>query len=243
MEYKIKIYLCDDNDDFAAVIQRLLSLFFEQQHRFYEISTFADGIQLLTQFRADAADVVLLDIDMPSMTGFEAARQLQALKRDVHIIFITGYDDAVFQSYEYHPFWFVRKSHLEDLSLALSKLLAFMDAERQKTQPLLARLSAGQEVVELDVRTVKYITAHNHYILITYSDRHETKLRYKLSDAEKQLFPFHFIRVQNSVIVNCRFIAKVNSRVVTLHDGETITISRKKVDEVRHEFQKFLRSI
>ena len=240
MENNISIYLCDDNLNFIDKIKQKLESFFCTNQQVCKITMFFNGIDLLKQFNKCTADIVFLDIDMPKMTGFEAAKELQKIKEDIHIIFITSYEDKVFQSYEFQPFWFIRKSHLEDLDIALPKLLIKIDAEREKKHGFF-NLIAENKITELDMNKIKYISSHDHYILIKNSDNNEIQIRCKISDAEEQLYPHYFIRVQNSVIVNCRFISKVNSRTVLLHSGEKINISRDKVNYVKSEFQKFMR--
>ena len=241
MKNDIIIYLCDDDTNFINILQQKLKSFFIAHQRVCEVISFSDATTLLAQFNKRTADVVFLDIDMPIMTGFEAAKRLQEVKSNTHIIFVTSHEDKVFQSYEFQPFWFVRKSHLVDLDSALPKLLAKIDVSNEQKQSLIS-LIAENKIIEIDINKIKYISSYDHYILIKDSEGKEKQFRCKISDAEAQLSHVYFIRVQNSIIVNCRFISKVNSRAVILHDGEKINISRDKVDFVKNEFQRFIRS-
>lgn len=242
MENDIIIYLCDDNHKFINIIEDQIENILTSQQKPYEITTFSNGEDLLIRFDEYSADIVFLDIDMPSMTGFEAAEKLQAIKDSVHIVFISSHEDKVFQSYEFHPFWFVRKSHLEDMGIVLPKLLVKIDSDRKHKQGSF-KLRCENGMVEVDINKIKIVSAYKHYIFIKDTSSNEQKIRCRLCDAEKQLYPFNFIRVQNGVIVNCRFISKVNSRAVIMLDGEKINISRDKVEYVKNEFQKFMRSI
>lgn len=241
MKSGITVYLCDDDCAFINMIRQKIESFFTICGRECEIAVFSDGRSLLEQFKRNFADVVILDIDMPGMTGFETAKSIQETKVDVHIVFITSHEDKVFQSYEFQPFWFVRKRHLEDLDLALPRLLIKIDAESEKERNIV-RLIAENQVVEIDINKVIYISSYNHYLYLKGSDKDKMQIRCKISDAETQLRSSYFIRVHNCVIVNCRFISKVNSREIILLTGEKISISRSRAEYVKCEFQKFMRN-
>lgn len=242
MQNKINIYLCDDNIDSINMIESKLKNILISNKRSYEVTTFSDGRELIELFGRCTADVVFLDIDMPSMTGFEAAAELQKIKADVNIVFITAHEDKVFQSYEFHPFWFVRKSHLEDLHIVLSGLLAKIDSDLENEQHTV-KLITENNTIEIDINEVIYIQSYRHYIIIENSDGTEIQARCKISDAERQLSSFRFVRIQNSVLINCRFILKLTRRTVVLQNKEEFNISRDKLDYVKNEYQKFIRSI
>ncbi|NIQ01851.1 MAG: response regulator, partial [Nitrospinaceae bacterium] len=61
----------------------------------YEIRTAYNGLEAVEQFRDHRPDLVLLDIEMPHMNGYEACREIKAIGRDtfVPIIFITSKND------------------------------------------------------------------------------------------------------------------------------------------------------
>ena len=88
MREKLYFYICDDNHNFAATIKKEISLYLDSK-RDYDAVIFNSGTELLKQFDKQIADVVLLDIDMPEMNGFEVASLLQKRKEDVLILFVT----------------------------------------------------------------------------------------------------------------------------------------------------------
>ena len=195
---------------------------------------------MLKQFVKQAADVVLLDIDMPEMNGFEVASLLQKRKEDILILFVTSHEDKVYQSYDYHPFWFIRKSHMHDLRVVIPKLLRKIDAEEERKR-LTFNLKTENCVVELDINTTIYIESYKNDIIIRDRVAGEKQIRCKITDAEKQLYPLNIIRIQNGILVNCRYISKITSREVILTDGTHLGLSRSKIDFVREEYQNYIR--
>jgi len=79
--------------DDQRVNRHMLSLMLEQ----LDISTVtaADGVEAIEMFEQHKPELVLMDINMPRMDGFEATRQIKRRSGDlfVPIVFITGEDD------------------------------------------------------------------------------------------------------------------------------------------------------
>lgn len=239
MKDNLIIYICDDNKDFADTIKKEISSCIDINRK-YETAIFSSGTELLKQFDIQFADVVILDIDMPEMNGFEAASLLQKRKEDILIMFVTSHEDKVYQSYEYHPFWFVRKSHLHDFKVIIPKLLRKIDLEEERKR-LTFNLKAESCTIEIDINTVTYIESYKNNIIIRDKVLGESQVRCKIAEAEKQLYPFNIIRIQNGFLVNCRYISKMTSREVILTDGTHLGLSRAKIDYVKKEYQNYVR--
>lgn len=76
---KRKILIVDDDPD----LQRLMSLVLEMAG--YEVVTANNGAEALTKVRSERPDLVLLDIMMPEVDGFETCRRLRKLPEGAHI--------------------------------------------------------------------------------------------------------------------------------------------------------------
>ena len=71
----------------------LLKIMLEQQH--YDVVTACNGIEALEVLDSGPVDIVLLDVIMPEMDGYETAPKIKQRSKDVYlpIIFITSLDD------------------------------------------------------------------------------------------------------------------------------------------------------
>lgn len=241
MKNKIEIYICDDNGDFIEKIEDEIKSILSRQGREYHTAKFDSGRKLIDKCRSGFPDVVFLDIEMPGMTGFEIAGELQKIRENVRIVFITDHEDKVYQSWEFQPFWFLRKSHTEELEKVLCRLLRKIDSEYEKIQHTVT-LTAETRVIEIDINNAVLLTSYKHDIVVNNNIGENIQVRCKMSEAEKQLKDWFFIRIQSGAIVNCRFISKITSREVILLNGEKIHISRDRLECVKNEFQRFVRS-
>jgi len=90
MADKSRILIADDNLPNSELLEAYLS------DLDCEIAMAADGLETLNQVKAFQPDLILLDVMMPGMTGFEVCQQLRADPRlnDTPIILLTALEDA-----------------------------------------------------------------------------------------------------------------------------------------------------
>ena len=73
-----------------------------------ETAVYSCGEELMAELRGaqdgGGADVVFLDIDMPGMSGFEAAEMLRDLPAKPLLLFVTGMDDLVYDAFSLSAF-------------------------------------------------------------------------------------------------------------------------------------------
>lgn len=83
---KARILIVDDEEDITSILKKGLEKYG------YEIDVFNDPLLALSSFRAGSYDLILLDIRMPKMDGFELSQQLQNIDGRVKICFMTAYE-------------------------------------------------------------------------------------------------------------------------------------------------------
>lgn len=89
-----RVLIVDDNEDAANSLAMILKL---SGHETASVYTAVDALERATEFRPD---VVLLDIGLPGMDGYEVAQKMRELPglRDIRLVAVTGYgrsDDRV----------------------------------------------------------------------------------------------------------------------------------------------------
>ena len=239
MKKEITLCLCDDNPTFTEQIRNEILKCIANTRK-TEMREFTSGSDLLEYCEKNPSDAVFLDIDMPQMNGFETAKRLREIKSDVIIVFVTSHEDMVFQSWEFEPFWFVRKRFLSDLEVVLPKLFEKIDWKNEKSH---IRFLAGSKELIFETQKIVLLESSGHDVFIYDADGKREKYRCRISDAEQQLVPYNFVRIQNGILVNLRFVSKVTSREVILLDGKKYPLGRNRIDNVRNEFQKFMRKM
>ena len=85
-ELKKKILLVDDDPSFIKLLQNLLS------HKGYEVIAAKDGAEAMVQVKAHKPDMIVLDIMMPQMNGYDVCRTLKfdSPYKDIPILLLTS---------------------------------------------------------------------------------------------------------------------------------------------------------
>jgi CheY-like chemotaxis protein len=82
-----RVLLVDDEPDICMVYQIVL------EDAGYQCTSYTDPVKALQEFKPYFYDLILLDIKMPVLNGFELCRKIIELDRTVHIIFITASEE------------------------------------------------------------------------------------------------------------------------------------------------------
>lgn len=89
MPHPIRVLLADDH----AVVRKGIREFLEEDPEITVIAEASDGAEAVRLAAAHTPDVVVLDIQMPRITGLEATRQIKAAQPGVRVLILTAYED------------------------------------------------------------------------------------------------------------------------------------------------------
>jgi DNA-binding NtrC family response regulator len=124
---KAKILVVDDVDTIARVYARFL------EREGYQVQIAFNGEEALLQYEKFKPDLIISDIRMPNMSGFDLATEIRKRNPDQKIILMTGYADEVevLEQQKSHGFPFFTKP--ADLQTTVSKIVK--DVLEDKYQP------------------------------------------------------------------------------------------------------------
>lgn len=83
-----RVLVVDDDPDVREILTRFLT------ERDYQVEVAADGAAGMQLLRSDPPDVLLLDLELPEMSGLDILRQMQLENMDVKVITISGHPAA-----------------------------------------------------------------------------------------------------------------------------------------------------
>ena len=83
---KLRILIVDDEKDIVAVLRRGL------ERNGFKVDGFIDPKEALANFKKERYDLVILDIKMPNMNGFELSRELAKIDEDAKIGFMSAFE-------------------------------------------------------------------------------------------------------------------------------------------------------
>ena len=216
------------------------------------IAECASGEQAISVIAKEHPDLVVLDIQMPGIDGFEVLSHLQAPLPAV--IFVTAHDEYALQAFEAHAVDYVLKPVERDRLLrALERARALIAHDQRadltkRLQALLQTLSQrptyptrlavrdGATVRFVPVADIDWIEAAANYArLHVGANRHV--IRETMTALERTLDPERFVRIHRSTIVNVERIREIQpwfkgDYMVILHDGTQLSLTRKYRDRL-----------
>ena len=237
----ITIAVCDDNATFGKDMeQRIRALCAGTISYNCEIKilkAFDSCLGLLSFMDEHPVSILFLDVDMPELTGFEAAEQICRKQPDTKIIFVSSYDDFVYTSFEYNPFRFIRKSRL-DIELPDALIKAVKKCTSDKESAVFDTVNGKQAIMFSEI---VYLSSEGNYYYVNTLSGAKYKCRGSLNDAEKKLSRPDFFRIQQSFIVNMNHIVSVKRGEVEIKGREILTVSRRKKESFNSAYLEFSR--
>lgn len=233
----VRVLVVDDEAPARAKVRRFLG----PDPRFHCCGEARDGSEALDRIRAISPDLVILDIQMPGLTGFEVLESLEAPRPMV--LFSTAYDQYALAAFEASAVDYLLKPFDETrfrkaLDRAWALHLAGGGQARVKT--LLAGLArrplerivvrVEDRWIPLPLRSIRRLTAEGKLVRVR-SDLGEHLVRRTLAEFEASLDPRRFVRVHRSDIVSLEAVAHLEpwdhgDALLVLRDGSHVVLSR-----------------
>ncbi len=153
------------------------------------------------------------------------------------IIFLSGMEDLVYQSFAFQPFWFLRKTHLEELPQVTEKMLQLLNSRQ-----IHYTVTMNGSSTRIPSTEIAYFESQGHYIVVHYNEK-SLRFKARMSDIETALSKYFFVRCHVGYLLNCRFVQICSRTSVTLTDGTVLPVSRAKAEETQTAFMAYMRSL
>jgi len=126
-----KILICDDEFGIRESLRMIL-------HDKYPLVFAEDGQQAVDLLEKEKIDLVLMDINMPRLSGIEALQRIKEIDPAIQVLILTGYGslDTAIQAIKYGAFDYITKP------FDMNDLLEIIEVGLQK------RYEASQEQSE-----------------------------------------------------------------------------------------------
>lgn len=208
-----------------------------------------NGFEAVKRIGELSPDLVLLDVQMPKLDGFEV---LELLDKPPVVVFVTAYDEYALKAFEVHAVDYVLKPvGRERLNEALARARERLGAgaptaAAHATAPSAVALSAaarppgtwlerilvkdGANVHVIPVERLEWIEAQDDYVAIHSEGKTHLKPT-TLAEIGAGLDPKRFVRIHRSYLLHVERLAKIeslakDSRVAVLKDGKELPVSK-----------------
>lgn len=200
------------------------------------VETFDTGESFL--FAAPDADfqLVFLDIQLAgTLDGMAVAKQLRAAGNHLPVVFVSNYDDYVFDGYDVGAVAYIMKPvTLEKINSVLEKVA------NRKTVPVLM-VNVERETLKIPQFDILYLQVTGHTLFLqTQEERYI--LTANLNQFEAELTA-DFLKINRGTIVNLNQVAAFNGSDITLSSGEQLPVSRTRKKLLKEMLLKHYRGL
>lgn len=244
----LRLFLADDEPPARSRVRELLDDV-RAECPTEVVGEAGNGLEVLDRLPQSGADVLLLDIHMPGLSGLEVARHLAKLDAGPGIVFVTAHDAHAVEAFDLNALDYLLKP------VRAERLLAALRKAQHAGPPApasLERAHAGPRthfsIVErnrihlVPVASVVYFKAELKYVTLRTRER-EHIIEESLVSLEKE-FSDAFIRIHRNCLVARAAIvgferaaggAEDEAHWEVLLDGvpERLPVSRRQWSEVR----------
>ena len=221
----------------------------------------ANGIEALRVVDEQTPDLVMLDVQMPGLTGFEVARRLLRAGIDTHFVFVTAFDQHAIEAFEVNAVDYLLKPvEAGRLATAIDRARLRIQAHRQATKPpsteelerllqIMSERQGRREQLALKVADrfllvqsdeVVHASVQDDVITVVTNSLSGTSNYRTLDELQARLDPTVFWRVHRSHLVNINKIKEIvpwfsRNYILKMKDGKgtEIPVSRSQTKRLR----------
>lgn len=244
---KIRVAVVDDEELARQVLREYLSAHADLEL----VAECANGFEAVKAVAELKPDLVLLDIQMPKLDGFEV---LELIGSEPAVVFVTAYDNYAIRAFEVHAVDYLLKpvgaerfeaalrrarerlgGKLPHQTLSPAELAAAARPPSQYVDRIPVR--DGTRVFIIPVAKLDYAEAQDDYVALAAEGKKHLKQQ-TISSLETALDPSRFLRIHRSYIVNLERVARVepygkDSHVAVLSNGAQLPVSKTGYSRLR----------
>ncbi len=211
----MRIAICDDEEKVREILLRKVGAAFPED----PIDTFSSGEELLKA--SEVPDILLLDIKMPGISGMEVAKRLRERTDKTVIIFITGEEQYVFDSFDVQAFHYLVKPFSDQkLEEVLNKAKELITKEKRQPEKKYVMVNSGGSHIRICLSDVIYAEVFNSKVIVHTTDS-DIEYYGRLTELEK-LAGEDFFRTHRAYLVHLKFVKKYDATNVYLKKGQAL---------------------
>jgi two-component system, LytTR family, response regulator len=231
---KLRVVIVDDERIARQRLRRMLT----NEADVEILAECADGATALGTIDQDKPDLVLLDIQMPGMDGFDVLEKLGPRTLPL-IVFVTAFDEHAIRAFESCALDYLLKptspARLHRTLARVREHLALVNATpptRETSSSMSRRFSvrSGQRTSFIAPEQIDWIEASGNYAVLHVGNQNHF-LRKTMSTLESELPANDFLRVSRSAIVHLNRVKEIQAAAGDRHfavliDGQRVPVTR-----------------
>lgn len=232
----IKVALVDDDESCIIKLKEALLVYGKENGEEFRISTYTNGLNFISEYTAEY-DMVLMDIDMPHLSGMETAKLLRKVDSRVALVFVTNLAAYAIKGYEVEAVDFIIKPI--DNKIFFHKLKRILSRLKTAEEVPYLMVNSKLGIAKVYITDIYYITVQGRYVML-HTRNGDISMHISMKEIEKKLSGYNFVRGDNSSMVNLMYVSAVTNEGAIVN-GELVPASRNRKKALLDAFTLYLR--
>ncbi len=205
--------IVDDDDLSIKVLEKMVAMAGHLKH----VGSAKDALQATSILQNQQVDIVLLDIEMPEMTGLQF---INTLRHRPEIILVTAQKDYAIEAFDYEVTDYLLKPvAFERFMKAINRATANLASAKNQSQEATNKadstifIKERNQFTRLDKSLIHYVEAYGDYVNI-YTSKRKYTVHSTMKGMEQKLADERFLRVHRSYIVNVELIESFDESIL-----------------------------
>lgn len=232
----MKPVTCAIIDD-EPIAREILQGFIAEDARLQLLGSYKNAREALIGFNTHPVELLLLDINMPRLTGFQF---LKSMPDPPAVIFTTAYREHALEGFDANAIdYLIKPIAIERFLLAINKALKFLrhnSAEHVTENAIPPNtinndfffVKADGSLVKVFFEKILFIEALKEYVKIVTTEK-PVITYHSISGLQEKLPAESFYRIHRSYIVNTKAVTSIEGNIVKIKEHE-LPISRNERD-------------
>lgn len=236
----LRVAVCDDDLADCDRIYDYVQDYLNKKNLDAEIRKYNHPDSMLQECGIFHADIYILDIVMPMLTGLEAAREVRWTQKNAQIIFSTSETSYALEAYDVSPINYILKP-VDQIKLENSLDRAISNINTEDDKSITVKIKGGFATIR--ICNILYVDCNNHKVtfhLLTNDTITTPTLRIGFAEYVEELLPIDmFLRCHESIAVNIAAIDKLVKYEIELRNKEIIPVSRNRYAEIASAYMDY----
>lgn len=221
-------------DDEPVFLKQLHNRLREMKLPDCEIHEFTSGRDLLSFYVKGMYEVIILDVEMPDLTGLQTAERIRQIDGSVIISFLTNYAEFAVKGYDVGAFRYILKNQPD--YLYTQQLSSIFDECEQRFRTY--KFSNRNLSFKFRLIDILYFEGHKRKVVI-FTSTGELEYGGDFTEVCSELLKYNFIIVNKGLLINLEHIQNISKNDIIMSNGRKIPIGRTYKDDVVSRYLDF----
>ena len=230
----MNIVICDDDESDILIAKNVIKQTVQELHikTKFDYYSNATDVERKLLVKKESTDILILDIDMPEVSGMELAEKLRAENTNLIIIFLTNHEEFVFKAFEFQPFRYIRKMKINtELPIAIKSAVKIIKIQTDKE----ITLNNDDGNIRVMISDIIYYETEKRKIAVNLSNGKRLLVSKKISEMQEIINKNNFIMIHRSCVINADYVKHMSNGIITLKNDKQLITSRRKYRDIKQQ--------